>query len=84
MPTWLSRSIISMAATVSLLSIMQWASCRFYVLPQIWPWYTKTIAAQSQNKLDVGPMGCSDVDARTVAVLMGVMTTLISLSRNAE
>jgi hypothetical protein len=29
-------------------------------------------------------MGCSDVDSRTITVMMGVLTTLISLSRNAE
>jgi hypothetical protein len=37
-----------------------------------------------REKIDPAPMGCADVDARTITVMMGVLTTLISLSRNAE
>jgi hypothetical protein len=59
----------------------QWGACRFYVLPQVWPWYAKYSGAA---EIDAAPMGCNDVDARTVTVLMGVLTTLISLSRNAD
>lgn len=29
-------------------------------------------------------MGCNDADTRVMTVLMGLLTTLISLSRNAE
>ena len=54
------------------------------VLPQIWPWYAKYIGTPQDSKIDPSPMGCNDADARSIAVLMGVLTTLISLSRKAE
>jgi hypothetical protein len=69
---------------ISLLAVMQWGSCRFYVLPQVWPWYAKYVATDEGTRVDPTPMGCNDVDNRTVTVLMGVLTTLISLSRKAE
>lgn len=84
MPTWLWRSIIGISLSITVLSGAQWASCRFYVLPQIWPWYAKYVGTPEGEKIDPSPMGCSDVDSRTIAVMMGVLTTLISLSRNAE
>lgn len=62
----------------------QWASCRFMVLPRVWPWYAKYIGTPQGARIDPTPMGCNDVDNRSIAVLMGVLTTLISLSRKAE
>lgn len=84
MPTWLWRSIAATAGAIVVMASAQWASCRFMVLPQIWPWYAKYVGTESGTKIDPAPMGCSDVDARSIAVLMGVLTTLISLSRKAE
>lgn len=84
MPKWLWRSIVSLSAVIALVTTAQWASCRFYVLPTIWPWYAKYIGTEQSEKIDPTPMGCNDADSRTIAVLMGVLTTLISLSRNAE
>lgn len=84
MTNWLWRSIVSTAAAIVLVSTVQWASCRFYVLPTVWPWYAKYVGTPESEKIDPAPMGCSDVDSRTITVLMGVLTTLISLSRNAE
>ena len=54
------------------------------MLPTVWPWYAKYVGTPEGEKIDPSPMGCNDVDARTIAVLMGVLTTLISLSRNAD
>ncbi len=84
MPSWLWRSIVSVAAVLTLMASAQWGACRFYVLPQVWPWYAKHNGTTEGAKIDLTPMGCNDVDARTVTVLMGVLTTLISLSRKAD
>jgi hypothetical protein len=82
MPNWLWRSIVGVAGALTLVAILQWGACRFYVLPQVWPWYSKQSATGTE--IDPALMGCNDIDARTVTVLMGVLTTLISLSRNAD
>jgi hypothetical protein len=84
MPNWLWRSIIATSLTISFLAISQWASCRFYVLPAIWPIYVNGALNKDGKTIDPQPMGCNDVDARTITVMMGVLTTLISLSRRAE
>jgi hypothetical protein len=84
MTNWLWRSIVGTAAAIMAVSTFQWAACRFYVLPTIWPWYAGRVGTQEIDKIDPAPMGCTDVDSRTIAVMMGVLTTLISLSRNAE
>jgi len=69
---------------IMVVSTFQWAACRFYVLPTVWPWYAKYKGTLESDKIDPAPMGCTDVDSRTITVMMGVLTTLISLSRNAE
>lgn len=84
MPTWLWRSIVGVAAMISVVAALQWGACRFYVLPQVWPWYAKSISEKGTAQIDPTPLGCNDTDSRTIAVLMGVLTTLISLSRKAE
>ena len=84
MPNWLWRSVVGISTTIALLTILQWGSCRFYVLPTVWPWYAKHIGTDQSEKIDPAPMGCADADNRTVSVLMALLTTLISLSRNAE
>jgi hypothetical protein len=84
MPTWLWRSIVAICSTMAVLSVGQWASCRFYVLPAIWPIYAEGQLNKDGKSIDPQPMGCSDVDARTMTVMMSVLTTLISLSRKAE
>ena len=84
MPVWLWRSVVGTSAAIVLLSIGQWASCRFYVLPTVFPWYAKWVATPQGKAVDPTPMGCNDTDSRTITVMMGVLTTLISLSRKAE
>lgn len=84
MTPWLWRSIVATAGAIVVVSTAQWVSCRFYVLPTVWPWYAKYIGTPEGDKIDPAPMGCSDVDTRTISVMMGVLTTLISLSRNAD
>lgn len=84
MPNWLWRSIVATAMTIVVVASSQWVACRFVVLPQIWPWYAKYIGTPEGSKIDPSPMGCNDADSRSIAVLMGVLTTLISLSRKAE
>jgi len=85
MPPWLWRSIVGVSATIVVVAGAQWASCRFYILPKVvFPWYAKYIGTPQGKAIDPAPMGCTDSDSRTVAVMMGVLTTLISLSRKAE
>ncbi len=84
MPNWLWRSIVTVSMAITIVATTQWASCRFYVLPTIWPWYAKWVGTPQGPLIDPQPMGCSDVDSRTINVMMGVLTTLISLSRKAE
>lgn len=84
MPNWLWRSIIGVSGVISLVAILQWGSCRFYVFPKVWPWYAKYIGTDVGKQLDLTPMGCVDADSKAITVLMGVMTTLISLSRKAD
>jgi len=84
MPTWLWRSVVGTSAAIVLLSILQWGACRFYVLPTVFPWYAKWVGTPQGKAIDPAPMGCNDTDARTITVMMGVLTTLISLSRKAE
>lgn len=84
MPTWLWRSIVATSAVLALVVVAQWAACRFYVLPQVWPWYARYIGTPQGKAIDPAPMGCNDADARATAALSGVLTTLISLSRRAD
>ena len=84
MPVWLWRSVVGTSAAIVLLSILQWGACRFYVLPTVFPWYAKWVGTPQGKAIDPTPMGCNDTDARTITVMMGVLTTLISLSRKAE
>ena len=84
MKDWLWRSVVGTATAILVVAVLQWGACRFYVLPTIWPWYAKYVGTLEGDKIDPAPMGCSYVDSRTIAVMMGVLTTLISLSRNAD
>lgn len=84
MPKWLWVSIVSASMAIIVVSTTQWASCRFYVLPKVWPWYAKWVGTQYGNMINPAPMGCADADSRTINVMMAVLTTLISLSRKVD
>lgn len=84
MPNWLWRSITATCGAVVILAISQWAVCRFHVLPSTWPWYAKYSGAPNAKNIDLAPMGCNDIDSKSITALLGVLTTLISLSRKAE
>lgn len=84
MPTWLWRSIVTVSMAIVVVASAQWASCRFMVLPTVWPWYAAWVGTPQGKAIDPAPMGCNDADARAITVMMGVLTTLISLSRKAE
>lgn len=80
MPSWLWRTIVAVAALLALLAALQWASCTFYVLPR-WPALTQVRRADAS----AGPGGlCEDAAGRSQAALMALLTTLISLSRQAK
>ena len=76
--------IIGVAVGVIGLAVGQWGVCRFIVLPTVWPWYAKYVGTENGRYIDPSPMGCNDVDSRTITVMMGVLTTLISLNGKIE
>jgi len=80
MPTWLWRSIVAVAGLLALLAVLQWASCTFYVLPR---WPALAHASRSESAAGTGPL-CEDAAGRSQAALMALLTTLISLSRQAK
>lgn len=82
MPVWLWRSIVGTGISIIALALAQWYSCRFYVLPSILPLMSKESAGKGQ--VDTQLLGCSDTDSKSIAVVVSVLTTLISLSRKAE
>lgn len=85
MPRWLWRSVVGISLTIVFVAMAQWGACRFYVFPRVWPWYARYIGTPQGKAIDPAPVaGCSDVDSRTITVMMAVLTTLISLSRKAE
>lgn len=84
MPTWLWRSIVGVSATTCALAILQWGACTFYVMPKVWPWYAKYKGSELSEKVVLPPVGCEDASGRSVAALMALLTTLISLSRQAD
>lgn len=84
MPNWLWRSVVGIAATTAVLSVAQWMNCALVVAPRQWPFYAKYIGTDAGSKLEPRVLGCEDSDNRTIAVMMGLLTTLISLSRQTN
>jgi hypothetical protein len=84
MPGWLWRSIVGVSALTAVVATLQWGACRFYVLPQVWPWLAKQQGAEQSSRIDPSPLGCTDADGRTITVLMTLLTTLTALSRKAD
>jgi len=85
MPKWLWRSVVGVSAAIAVMATAQWGVCRLVIFPKVWPWYARYIGTPQGKAIDPTPVaGCSDVDARTITVMMSVLTTLISLSRRAE
>jgi hypothetical protein len=83
MPPWLVRAIVGTSIAIMVLITAQWAACRFYVWPMAWPWYTKYVGTPDGRPIEPQPT-CNDSDSRAIASMMGVLTTLISLSRKAD
>lgn len=84
MPTWLWRSIVGVSGTIALLAVLQWGSCTYYVMPKIWPWYARYRGTDVGKEVQMPQIGCEDASGRSVASLMALLTTLISLSRQAR
>ena len=84
MPKWLWRSVVGVSIATAALALAQWASCTFYVMPRVWPWYAKYKGTQVAEQIDAQPMGCEDINGRSVATMMGLLTMLISLSRRSD
>ena len=80
MPPWLSRSIMATAAVIAALAVAQWMACVFWIGPRERP-----AALGSEGAVvSVWAGSCNNVRSETVAVLMGLLTTLISLSRKSD
>lgn len=82
MPNWLWRSIAAVSGTVALMALLQWASCTFWVLPR-----SSALQGQPAGQAHGAPalaLGCDDPGTKATAALMALLTTLISLSRQAD
>lgn len=84
MPGWLWRSVLGITVATAVLTVAQWGSCTFYVMPKVWPWYAKYKGTEVGEQIDPRPMGCDDINGRSIATMMGLLTTLISLSRRGD
>lgn len=80
MPCWLWRAVLGVTATTAALAVTQWASCTFYVQPTLWQLQR---GGGAGNGSLTAP-ACEDAAGRSVATLMGLLTTLISLSRKSD
>ncbi len=79
MPPWLSRSIMSVAGVIAALAVAQWLACVFWIGPRSMP-----VVRSGEPGVELWSTSCSNVRGETVAVLMGLLTTLISLSRRSD
>ena len=84
MPVWLWRTICSVVATIALMAVAQWANCAFIVAPRAWPLYERHAGTQQSDKVTARPPACRESETSSVAVLMALLTTLISLSRGMD
>ena len=84
MPNWLWRTICGVVGTIALMAIAQWANCAFIVAPRAWPLYEKHAGTEKAEKLTPRPAECREAETSSVAVLMALLTTLISLSRGMD
>jgi hypothetical protein len=69
---------------VAVLTIAQWANCAFIVAPRAWPLYEKHATTQKREQVASRPPACRESESSSVAVLMALLTTLISLSRGMD
>ena len=83
-PNWLWRTICSVVGAVAVLTVAQWANCAFIVAPRAWPLYEKHANSQSREQVASRPPACRESESSSVAVLMALLTTLISLSRGMD
>ena len=85
MPDWLWRTIVGVVTAIAVLSIVQWANCAFVVAPRAWPLYEKLASTRPKDEeLAPRPPACADSVTKAIAVLMALLTTLISLSRGLD
>jgi len=74
-PRWLTSCVVGVVATTAALSVAWWATCSFYVGPQLFQLYRQT-----DGKLPaVEPEACKDADARAVQVLTSLLATMLGL-----
>jgi len=84
MPTWLWRSIVSVSGTIAVLALLQWSACTFWVVPKFWGLQATSAQTAKEKTSQPTQSGCEDAGGRSVAALMALLTTLISLSRQAK
>lgn len=80
MPAWLARSIMATAGVIASLAVSQWLACVFWIGPREQP----AVNGGGQPVVSVWAGSCNNVRSETVAVLMALLTTLISLSRKSD
>lgn len=72
--SWSACIVVVVGAVVSL-SLGWWASCTFYIGPQL------MAAAIEQEGRFCEPDVCDNVDSRSLAVLSALLATLIALKK---
>ena len=67
----------SIVASIIVLSLGWWAACSFYIGPKLFDAYVKSNGELLVEEPDV----CKDVDSRAIAVLSGLLATVIGVSK---
>ena len=74
-PRWLVALIVGTVVTTCGMSVAWWATCSFYVGPQIFK-------AAIEGKIQEEPKVCENVEDRAVQILTGLLATLLGLMSN--
>ena len=78
MPPWLTRTITCVVATSAALSVASWASCTFWMGPQMWKLYVQTEGRLPTKESDT----CRSPAEQAQATLSGLLATLLALRSN--
>ena len=70
---WLAACIVSTVVATGSLSIAWWATCSFYISPQI-------IRVQTEQEQLKEPESCRNSGERAVATLTGLLATLLGVA----
>lgn len=78
MPNWLARTIICVVGTSAILAVISWASCTFYVGPQLFQLYVRTDGRLPTRT----PDSCRAPSEHAQTTLSGLLATLLALRQS--